>query len=120
MVRCAPPHAVWLRMYASCVSGVFVFCAFCGSLGFASAPPAPGSHPAFGRLCLALAALCLRFGSCGDVIHGVVAVLGTSTAALPSVYQLLKHIPEEVRAAVRITHARTLARLPTYLLLTTH
>jgi hypothetical protein len=55
-------------------------------------------HPAFGRLCLALASLCVRLGNCSEIVKGVVAVLGTQLSALPSLYQVLKHIPEEVCA----------------------
>lgn len=53
-------------------------------------------HAAFGRLCLALASLCVRLGSCTDIIHGVVGTLGVQLPALPSLFQVLKHIPEEV------------------------
>ncbi len=68
---------------------------FMPALGASGASAGP-AHPAFGRLCLALASLCVRLGNCSDVIQGVVALLGTGLSALPSVFQILKHIPEEV------------------------
>lgn len=54
-------------------------------------------HPAFHRLCLAVAALAVQMSEWVDVVDTLVRLVGTDPASLPSTFQILALLPEEVR-----------------------
>jgi hypothetical protein len=65
-----------------------------------------GTHPAFGRLCLVVASLVVRVRGWTDIIPSIVASVGSATEALPSLFEILVHIPEEVLTAAACFYHR--------------
>jgi hypothetical protein len=57
------------------------------------------THPAFGRLCLVVARLCVRMHEWKDPVRGLVSHLGLSPATLASIFNILAFVVEEVRAS---------------------
>ncbi len=55
------------------------------------------THPAFPRLCLVVACLCVRIDEWRDPIRSVVELLGLAPNTLPAVFTVFECIVEEVR-----------------------
>ncbi len=58
------------------------------------------THPAFGRLCLVVAQLCIRMQEWSDPVRSLVANVGLTPATLASIFNILAFVVEEVRCTV--------------------